>query len=39
MSLIRETVFDLVLNAFVQIELFAIVTAMFSYLVAKAKAK
>jgi beta-lactamase regulating signal transducer with metallopeptidase domain len=39
MSLIRETVFDLVLNAFVQIGLFAIVTAVFSPLVAKARAK
>ena len=38
MSLIRETVFDLVLNAFVQIGLFAIVTAVFSPLVAKARA-
>jgi len=39
MSLIRETVFDLVLNAFLQIGLFAIVTAVFSRLVAKARAK
>jgi beta-lactamase regulating signal transducer with metallopeptidase domain len=39
MSLIRETVFDLLLNAFLQIGLFAIVTALFSPLVAKAKAK
>jgi hypothetical protein len=29
MILIRETVFDLVLNAFLQIGLFAIVTAFF----------
>jgi len=39
MSLIRETVFDLMLNAFLQIGLFAIVTAVFSRLVAKARAK
>ncbi len=39
MSLIRETVFDLVLNAFLQIALFAIVAAVFSRLVAKARAK
>jgi hypothetical protein len=39
MSLIRETIFDLVLNAFLQIGLFAIVTACFSRLVAKARAK
>jgi beta-lactamase regulating signal transducer with metallopeptidase domain len=39
MSVIRETVFDLVLNAFLQIGLFAIVTAVFSRLVAKARAK
>jgi beta-lactamase regulating signal transducer with metallopeptidase domain len=39
MSLIRETVFDLVLNAFLQIGLFAIVTAVLSPLVAKARAK
>jgi beta-lactamase regulating signal transducer with metallopeptidase domain len=39
MSLIRETVFDLLLNAFLQIGLFAIVTAVFSRLVAKARAK
>ncbi len=39
MSLIRETVFDLVLNAFLQIGLFAIVAAVFSRLVAKARAK
>ena len=39
MILIRETVFDLVLNAFLQIGLFAIVTAVFSRLVAKARAK
>jgi beta-lactamase regulating signal transducer with metallopeptidase domain len=39
MSTIRETVFDLVLNAFLQIGFFAIVTAVFSRLVAKARAK
>jgi beta-lactamase regulating signal transducer with metallopeptidase domain len=39
MSLIRETVFDLVLNAFLQIGLFAMVTALFSRLVAKVRAK
>src|SRR5258708_7256241 len=39
MSLIRETIFDLVLNAFLQIGLFAIVAAVFSRLVAKARAK
>ena len=39
MSLVRETVFDLVLNAFLQIGLFAIVTAVFSRLVAKVRAK
>ncbi len=39
MSLIRETMFDLLLNAFLQIGLFAIVTALFSPLVAKARAK
>jgi beta-lactamase regulating signal transducer with metallopeptidase domain len=39
MSLIRETIFDLVLNAFLQIGLFAIVTAAFSRFVAKARAK
>jgi beta-lactamase regulating signal transducer with metallopeptidase domain len=39
MSLIRETVFYLLLNAFLQIGLFAIVTAVFSRLVAKARAK
>jgi beta-lactamase regulating signal transducer with metallopeptidase domain len=39
MSTIRETVFDLLLNAFLQIGLFAIVTAVFSRLVAKARAK
>ena len=38
MSLIRDTVFDLVLNAFLQIGLFAIVAAVFSRLVAKARA-
>jgi len=39
MSQIREAVFDLVLNAFLQIGLFAMVTAVFSRLVAKAGAK
>ena len=39
MSTIRETVFDLVLNAFLQIGFFAIVTAVLSPLVAKARAK
>jgi beta-lactamase regulating signal transducer with metallopeptidase domain len=39
MNQIREAVFDLVLNAFVQIGLFAIVAAVFSPLVAKARAK
>jgi beta-lactamase regulating signal transducer with metallopeptidase domain len=39
MSTIRETVFDLLFNAFLQIGLFAIVTAVFSRLVAKARAK
>src|SRR5258708_21070560 len=39
MSLIRETIFDLVLNAFLQIGLFAIVAAVFSRLVARARAQ
>jgi beta-lactamase regulating signal transducer with metallopeptidase domain len=39
MNLIRETVFDLALNAFLQIGFFAIVTASFSRLVARARAK
>lgn len=39
MSLIRENMFDLLWNAFLQIVLFAIVTALFSPLVAKARAK
>ena len=39
MSTIRETIFDLLFNAFVQIGFFAIVTAVFSRLVAKARAK
>jgi beta-lactamase regulating signal transducer with metallopeptidase domain len=39
MSLIRETLFDFVLNAFLQIGLFAIVTAVFSPLVAKVRAR
>jgi beta-lactamase regulating signal transducer with metallopeptidase domain len=39
MSTIRETVFDLVFNAFVQIGFFAIVASVFSRLVVKARAK
>ena len=39
MSLIRETLFDLALNAFLQIGLFAIMAAVFSPLVGKARAK
>jgi beta-lactamase regulating signal transducer with metallopeptidase domain len=39
MSLIRETLFDWVLNALLQIGLFAVVTAVFSRLVAKVRAK
>jgi beta-lactamase regulating signal transducer with metallopeptidase domain len=39
MSTIRETVFDLVFNVFLQIGFFAIVTAAFSRLVARARAK
>ena len=39
MSLIQESLFDLLLNALVQIGLFAIVAAVFSRLVAKARAK
>ncbi len=39
MSTIRETVFDLVFNAFVQIGFFAIVAAVLSRLVARARAK
>jgi beta-lactamase regulating signal transducer with metallopeptidase domain len=39
MSMIRETVFDLLCNAFLQIGFFAIVTAVFSRLIAKARAK
>ena len=39
MSAIREAVFDLMLNAFLQIGLFSILTAAFSRLVAKVKAK
>jgi beta-lactamase regulating signal transducer with metallopeptidase domain len=39
MSTIRETVFDLLFNAFLQIGLFAVVTGIFSRLVARAKAK
>src|ERR1700731_2257618 len=39
MSTIRETAFDLLFNAILQIGFFAIVTAVFSPLVAKARAK
>jgi beta-lactamase regulating signal transducer with metallopeptidase domain len=39
MSLIQETLFDLLLNAILQIGFFAIVIAIFSHLVAKARAK
>jgi beta-lactamase regulating signal transducer with metallopeptidase domain len=39
MSPIRETLFDLLLNALLQIGFFAVVAAVFSRLVAKAKAK
>src|SRR5271170_1556399 len=39
MSTIRETLFDLLLNALLQIGLFAIVAAVFSRLIAKARAK
>lgn len=39
MNPIRETLVDLLLNAFLQIGLFAIVAAIFSRLVAKARAK
>jgi beta-lactamase regulating signal transducer with metallopeptidase domain len=39
MSMIRETVFDLLLNALLQIGFFAIVAAVFSHLIAKARAK
>lgn len=39
MSPIRETLFDLLLNAFLQIGLFAIVAASFSRLIAKARAR
>jgi beta-lactamase regulating signal transducer with metallopeptidase domain len=39
MNLIRETLFDVLLNAILQIGLFAILAAAFSRLVAKAKAK
>ena len=39
MSPIKETLFDLLLNALLQIGFFAIVAALFSRLVAKAKAK
>jgi beta-lactamase regulating signal transducer with metallopeptidase domain len=39
MSTIRETLFDLLLNALLQIGFFAIVAAVFSRLIAKARAK
>ena len=39
MSSIQETLFDLLLNALLQIGLFAIVAACFSRLVAKARAR
>ena len=39
MNPIRETVFDLLLNAILQVGFFAIVAATFSHFVAKAKAK
>src|SRR5258707_6327229 len=39
MSPIQETLFDLLLNAILQIGFFAIVVAIFSRLVAKARAK
>ncbi|HEY1946769.1 MAG TPA: M56 family metallopeptidase [Bryobacteraceae bacterium] len=39
MNQIQETLFDLLLNAFIQIGFFAIVAAVFSPLVAKARAK
>jgi uncharacterized protein involved in response to NO len=39
MSQIQETLFDLLLNALVQIGFFALVAAGFSRLVAKARAK
>ena len=39
MSLIQESLFDLLLNALLQIGFFAIVAAIFSRLVAKARAK
>jgi hypothetical protein len=39
MNPIRETVFDLLLNAILQIGLFAVVAATFSRFVSKAKAK
>jgi len=39
MSLIQESLFDLLLNALLQIGFFAIVAAVFSRLVAKARAK
>jgi len=39
MSLIQESLFDLLLNGLLQIGFFAIVAALFSHLVAKARAK
>src|SRR6516165_5812688 len=39
MSLIQESLFDLLLNALLQIGFFAIVAAVFSRIVAKARAK
>ncbi len=39
MSLIQETLFDLLLNALLQIGFFAIVAAVFSRLVARTRAK
>jgi hypothetical protein len=39
MTTIREVLFDLVFNAFLQIGFFAVVAAVFSSFVAKAKAK
>ena len=39
MSPVQETLFDLLLNALLQIGFFAIATAVFSRLVAKARAK
>jgi formate-dependent nitrite reductase membrane component NrfD len=39
MNTVREVLFDLFFNAFLQIALFAIVAAAFSPFIAKAKAK